>query len=88
MPKDRKTALKLAVSHHPAGDWQLIVRADGQDLFKALVGPGTAKTGWLDATVDLTPLAGRDVRLELLNQPAGSSFAAAYWATIDLENAK
>ncbi|MDD4869072.1 MAG: ADP-ribosylglycohydrolase family protein [Kiritimatiellae bacterium] len=81
----KKTTLKLVVGHHPKGDWELIVRTDGKEIFKKTIGKDIATEGWLNADVDLTPLAGKTVKVELLNQPTGWSHEAGYWAKIEIE---
>ncbi len=86
IPADKKTVLKLTVGHHPDGDWDLIVRADQKELLKQSIGKDTAKKGWMDVRVDLTPLAGKAVTLELLNQPTGWRCEAGYWAQIKIES--
>jgi len=84
LPADKKT-LKLTVGHHPQGDWVLIVKADGKEVFKQVVGKDTCKSGWMDVSVDLSPWSGKTVMLELLNQPNGWSWEAGYWAKIAIE---
>ena len=83
VPAGKKTTLRLVVGHDPQGDFDLIVRADGKQLLRIAVSPATCTQGhWLQQDVDLTPLAGREVELELVNQPTGWSFEAAYWGEI------
>ena len=61
----------------------LIVRADGRQLLRKTVGKDTATDGhWLAESIDLSPFAGRKVKLELVNQPTAWSYEAAYWAAI------
>ena len=79
-----KTTLALTVGHHPEGDWVLIVKADGKELLKKTIGPESAKDLWTDVTVDLSKYAGKEVKLELVNQPSEWKFEAGYWAKIDL----
>jgi hypothetical protein len=86
VPAGKQTALRLVVGHAPNGDFDLIVRADGKQLLKQTVGKGTAKNGWLETSVDLSPWAGKGVQLELVNQPNGWSWEAAYWAEIAVES--
>ena len=86
VPAAKKTTLALTVGHHPKGDWDLIVRADGKELLRKSIGKETATGGWLDLSVDLTPFAGKTVALELLNQPTGWAFEGAYWAKIAVES--
>ncbi|MBN2270514.1 MAG: ADP-ribosylglycohydrolase family protein [Sedimentisphaerales bacterium] len=77
-------ALALTVGHHPEGDWVLIVKADGKELLKKTIGPESAKDLWTDIEVDLSQYAGREVKLELINQPSEWKFEAGYWAKIEL----
>ena len=45
----------------------------------------TATDGiWLTETVDLSSFAGQQVKIDLVNQPTGWSYEAAYWAEIRL----
>jgi len=84
VPAGKKTALRLVVGHHPRGDWTLIVKADGKVLLEQPVGKETAEDGWAAVSVDLSAYAGRQVKLELVNQPSGWAWEAGYWAQIAL----
>ncbi len=86
VPAGKKTVLMLTVGHDPRGDWQLIVKADDKELLKRTVGKETAKDTWMDAEVDLSSFAGKEITLQLLNQPTGWSFEAARWAKIEIES--
>jgi ADP-ribosylglycohydrolase len=86
IPAGKKTVLKLTVGHFPQGDWLLQVKADGAVLTEKTVGKDTAPDGWLDVAVDLSAYAGKTVTLELVNQPTGWAWEAAYWAEIALES--
>jgi hypothetical protein len=88
VPSGARSVLHLIVGHHPEGEWELVVRGDGEELFKTLVGKEQSTNGWLDLRVDLTAYVGREVRLELLNQSTGRPRPAAYWGAIDVETAK
>jgi putative membrane-bound dehydrogenase-like protein len=79
LPTGKKSKLRLSVSHHPLGDWQLIVKANGEKLYDGLVGPKTTKNGWLDTEVDLTKFAGTKVTLELHNHPNNWSNEFGFW---------
>ncbi len=83
--KGGKTGLSIWVSHHPQGDWDLIVKGNGQQLFKGSIGEETVKNGWMEVKVDLTKFAGKEVKLELLNVPTGWSFEAGYWGKIEIK---
>jgi len=82
----KNTVLHLVVGHDPRGDWTLIVRADGKELLQKDVSKQTATAGWMDVDVDLSSLAGKTIKLQLVNQPNGWSWEAAYWAQISLES--
>ncbi|HVC98203.1 MAG TPA: family 16 glycoside hydrolase [Pirellulales bacterium] len=82
--RGKRTWLILDVSHHPAGDWQLLVKANGQQLYDGAVGPSTAKNGWLNVSLDLTRFAGKQVNLELQNKATGWRFEHAYWGKVQI----
>jgi hypothetical protein len=84
LPAGKKTVLQLTVGHHPEGDWDLIVLANGKELVRKTVGEETATDGWMQTKVDLSDLAGKKVKLELINQATGWRFEAGYWAQISL----
>jgi hypothetical protein len=86
LPANSKSVLKLIVGHDARGDWDLIVKANGQQLLRKTIGPQTTTVGWADVSVDLSPLAGKTVKLELVNEPTGWRYEAAYWGEISLVN--
>ena len=85
LPAGKKTTLNLTVAAPPKGQWKLLVRGNGEPLLQRLIGvapttlPSTAPTRpaipvnpWVSFQVDLTPLAGQQVYLELLNASVGN----------------
>ncbi len=86
IPAGKQTTLNLVVGHDPQGDFDLIVRADGKPLLRKAVSAKTATAHWLTESIALSQFAGKTVKLELVNQPTGWSYEAAYWASIDLRN--
>ncbi|HOK65325.1 MAG TPA: ADP-ribosylglycohydrolase family protein [Anaerohalosphaeraceae bacterium] len=86
IPKDGKLRLVLSVGRHSMGDWTLLVRFDGEVLFRREVDAKNAPDGWMDAEVDLSPLAGRKGKLEVVNQPNGWAWEGAFWDTIELRS--
>jgi hypothetical protein len=83
VPAGKKTTLRVQIGHDPQGDFDLIVRANGRQLVRRPVSKDTATDGiWLTETVDLSSFAGQQVKIELVNQPTGWSYEAAYWAEI------
>ncbi len=84
VPAVKKTQLVLDVSHDPRGDWQLVVKANGTPIREALIGPQSARDGWTEILVDLSPFAGKKVDLELLNQANGWSWEFGYWGRVEV----
>jgi len=80
----KKTVLKISASRYPQGDWQLIVRAAGQELFRTMVDANTAKDGWLDRDVDLSRFAGQSVVVEVSNEATGWNYEHAFWKRLEI----
>ncbi|HQU43570.1 MAG TPA: protein kinase [Pirellulales bacterium] len=74
LPPNKSSLLLLDVSHHRSGDRQLIVKANGEQLYDGAVGPSTTTNGWLTLSLDLTRFAGKQVALELHNKATGWQF--------------
>ncbi len=85
LPAGRKARLNLAVSHHPEGDWELIIRGNGEELLKETIGSKTTTNGWKEITVDLSKFSGKTLKLELENR-ANTSWAweHGYWGGGDV----
>ncbi len=86
VPAGKKTTLRLVVGHDPKGDWTLVVKADGKELVRKPISKETCTAGWTTVEVDLSPYAGKKVKLELVNQADGWSYEAGYWAEIKVES--
>lgn len=86
IPTGDTTTLKLTVGHEKVGDWQLIVRAQGQELFNGAIGPETATDQWANVDVDLTPFAGQAILLELVNAFNEKNWEEAFWADITIDS--
>jgi len=84
LPAGKNSTLKLTVGHHPDGDWDLIVAANGKEIARKAVDKKSAPNGWMQTEVDLSEFAGKKVKLELINQPTGWKNEAGYWADISL----
>ena len=50
------------------------------------ISKSTAKDGWTTVEVDLTPMAGKTVKVELDNAADGWSWEAAHWSKIAVES--
>jgi hypothetical protein len=83
VPAEKKTVLNLVVGHHEQGDWVLLVKVNDREILKKNVGRSTARDGWMTVQVDLSKYAGQNITLNLVNQPSGWAYEAAYWAKID-----
>jgi putative membrane-bound dehydrogenase-like protein len=80
IPKDKQTHLRLRVSHHPHGDWQMRVLANGEVLADELVSSKTVSDNeWLDVQVDLTKYAGSTIKLIIENRANNWQNEWAYW---------
>lgn len=82
VPANRHTELRIGAGHHTGGDWRLIVNAAGEILHDEIIAESTARQGWKDLTIDLSRFAGRNVFLEVHNQPTGGQSNYAYWSAI------
>jgi hypothetical protein len=86
IPAGKKTTLQLTVASVPkmGGPWQLMVRVDMADHFvRTIDKPETFS--WKNIEIDLSEFAGRQIELELYNNPVGdwtTSFAA--WQRIEI----
>jgi len=84
VPAGKRTTLVLDVSHHPQGDWRLVVKANGKTLHESLVGPEQVRDGWREVRVDLSAFAGQTVRLEMLNAANNWAFEHGFWGRIEV----
>ncbi|MDX1962706.1 MAG: c-type cytochrome [Pirellulales bacterium] len=85
IPAYVQAMLKLAVTHHPDGDWRLVVRGNGQVLLDRIIGPTTSADPWHHLAVDLSQFAGGKVQLELENSANNWAWEFGYWREVRLE---
>ena len=84
--KGVRTKLKLRVSHHPHGDWQLRVFANGDLLLDRVVGSkSVGGDEWLDVAVDLSQYAGETVSLRIENKANNWANEWAYWNRVSID---
>ena len=81
-----KPSLRLVVGHNEAGDWTLMVKANGALLLETDIGPKASKDGWMELNIDLSKYAGKKTKLSLFNQANGWADEAGYWAKIEIDN--
>jgi hypothetical protein len=86
VPWGRTTRFYLSVANSTGGDGRLLVKANGQVLADSVVGLTTAKNGWNDLVLDLSPYAGQKfgvaLEIERFNQPG--QLAATYWGRMEV----
>jgi len=83
VPTDAASKLAVMLANHGPGDFTFVARADGKEILRQRV--GGAKAAWQAVTVDLAPFAGKAVTVELVNQPDGWSWEAAYWGGVEVK---
>jgi len=86
VPAGKKTSLRLVVANDDRGDWTLVVKAGGNPLLTKPINKETTQGGWATVEVELSELAGKEVKLDLVNQADGWSWEAGYWAEIAVES--
>jgi hypothetical protein len=84
-----KSALVLEVSHHltkdVVGDYLLIVKLNGETAKELVVSKDSVGAdGWLTVEVPLSQNAGKETKIEIVNQPTGWSWEAAYFSKIEV----
>ncbi len=85
VPDGKATRLSMRVSHHPHGDWQLRVLANGDVVADQVVGSATvSEDEWLDVNVDLSRFAGQTIKLVIENRPNDWHNEWAYWNNISI----
>ena len=84
IPSD-EAKLHLTVGYIDLTDWQLIVKADGDELLNTLVGSDMPEAGWRDITVDLSKYAGSEIMLELQNASNDDIWEVALWTKIEID---
>ena len=82
---DKKTVLQATVSHHPHGDWELRVKVNGKIISSKEVSSKTVSDEWLTHEVDLSPYAGKEINLQLENQPTDWRNEWGYWNEIKVQ---
>lgn len=84
VPKGKKTELIVEASHDRQGDWLLVARANGKQIFRGDVSEKTCPKGWGTFKIDLSSFAGQEVSLEIQNVASGWSYEFGYWGDVRL----
>ena len=82
--KSMQHKLLARVSHHRGGNWKLVAKVNGQEVYSQDIGKDTVVNGWRDVEIDLTEFAGRTIDIQLLNAPTGWRYEHGYWDMIKL----
>jgi len=88
IPKGKSATLRLVVSNHDDvndSDWLLRVKVDGKTIGEERVAQKNGQTVWHTFNYDLSPYAGKKIKIDLENAANGWSFEAGYWAELELE---
>ena len=83
VPTTGQPRLKLEVAHDRAGDWRLVILGNGETLHDQIVGPETAKEGWVDLEIDLRKFAGQSVTVVLQNAANNWVNEFGYWRDVE-----
>ncbi len=85
VPKEKTTTLKLRVSHHPHGDWELRVVVNRKLEQQMIVGPqSVGDDEWLNVAIDLTKYAGQRIDVALENRANDWHNEWAYWNRVEI----
>lgn len=74
--------LEAEVANDPRGDFDLVICVDGELVDRRPISSREKRVEWQTVAVDLGRWAGREVSVELINQPNGWQSEAAYWSAI------
>jgi outer membrane protein assembly factor BamB len=80
----RKQALRLRVGNQPGQKWKLTIRTATQALFEQDIEDAGSSNGWRDVLVDLSPLTGLNVPLQLIQTSINNSTADALMKRVEL----
>jgi len=83
LPEGLRTRMFLDVcpQENFKGDWRLVVRGNGERLYDEII--GTNPCCWRTVVVDLSKFAGKDVKIDLVNQANDWNYEFAYWQRVE-----
>jgi len=82
LPKAEHVSLRFQAAAHEGGDWELRVYDGAAVLHRATVKPGAQL--WSQFDIDLTPFAGRTLKLRLENAANGWNNEFGYWSDLEI----
>ncbi|MEI9977293.1 MAG: ADP-ribosylglycohydrolase family protein [Ignavibacteriota bacterium] len=87
------TLLDLLVSHPADGAFVLVAKVDGQEVLHLNINQGAAAAvatqydpPWMHGVADLTPWAGKTVKLEVAGQPGRWNNPTVYWGRVAIDS--
>jgi len=84
LPKDKITELDLEVGHPPKCQWELVIRINEQEKLRTLINDQTAVGTWREIHFSLAEYAGREARIQIIQNTSGASSPMGYWSKIKL----
>lgn len=86
---EENSVLRLEVSNYKVdkaiGDWELIVKIDGEIVYKELIGENTVgEDGWKTIEIELGKYAGKETSIEILNKANDWAWEAGIFSKIEL----
>lgn len=83
VPAGKRTTLELTVSHRLGEQWKLIANVECHQQVKRVIGKGADHEPKIEHfSIDLTPHAGKEAFIELLNGHKGRDDSRAVWQRI------
>ncbi|MBR4171162.1 MAG: ADP-ribosylglycohydrolase family protein [Kiritimatiellae bacterium] len=79
-----KPSLHFAVANSPGGDFRLVVRINGCAILSTIIDDPSGKCHLCTFDISLEPWAGKEAKIELVNEPTGWYNEAALWKDIRL----
>jgi len=79
-----KPSLHFAVANSPGGDFRLVVRVNGCAILSTIIGDSSGKCHLRTFDISLEPWGGKEVTIELVNEPTDWYNEAALWKDIRL----
>lgn len=86
MPRDRKHALKVRVSHENNSSWRFVAKVNGRVVQDKIIDRSATGESWLRLYIDLMDHAGKQVLVELEHHAIGAGSSLAFWSDLLLEN--
>lgn len=88
VPQGKKTSLTVTAGRNveAKADWQLVVKVGTETLHQSLVDEKTATEGWVTQVVDLSKFAGKNIVVEVHNNPTNWHYEQAYWSQVAIES--